>query len=245
MTASPPDQRPAAAGAPPGEDTGTDRAPDGPTASHAGGMISALFLLVFAIAVIVPWTVADSARQNTYAEADALVEASWAARGLPPADAASTRAALRDYARFVADDEWAALKHGRLDQRGWDRLDDLRAAVDGLQLKDKDQQAAQDAVDGQLQALYAARRQRAVDASTSLPVGVLVLTVATAVLVLALPLLSGARPRGWVWAPYGLMVAVVGVGVYLVFAINHTFSGPLGVDSTAFTSALRQLGRIP
>jgi hypothetical protein len=245
MAYSPPDQEPAAAGAATGEDTHVDRTPDGPTASHAGAMISALFLLVFAIAVIVPWTVADSARQNTYAEADALVEASWAARGLPPADAASTRAALRDYARFVASDEWASLKQGRLDQRGWDRLDDLRAAVDGLDLKDKDQQAAQDAVDGQLQALYSARRQRAVDASATLPAGVLVLTVVTALLVLVLPLVSGARPHGWVWVPYGLMAAIVGVGVYLVFAINHTFSGPLGVDSTAFTSALRQLGRIP
>jgi hypothetical protein len=208
-------------------------------------MISALFLLVFAIAVIVPWTVADSARQNTYAEANALVEASWAARGLPPAQAASTRASLRDYARFVVDDEWGSLKHGRLDQRGWDRLDDLRTTVDGLQLKDKDQQAAQNAVDSQLQAVYAARRQRAVDASATLPFGVLVLTVITAVLVLTFPLVSGARPRGWIWAPYGLMAGIVGVGVYLVFAINHTFSGPLGVDPTAFTSALSELGRIP
>src|SRR5918992_3424569 len=91
---------------------GSDDAPDGPTASHAGAMISALFLLIFAIAVIVPWTVADSARQNTYAEANALVEASWMAGGLPPADAASTRMALRDYARFVAEEEWRGVERG-------------------------------------------------------------------------------------------------------------------------------------
>jgi hypothetical protein len=114
-----------------------------------------------------------------------------------------------------------------------------------MHLKNQAQQEARDAVEGQLQTLYAARRQRAVDASASLPSGVLVLTVVTGAMVLLLPLLSGARPRGWVWAPYALMVAIVGVGVYLVFAINHTFSGPLGVDSTAFTSALQELGRLP
>jgi hypothetical protein len=208
-------------------------------------MISALFLLIFAIAVIVPWTVADSARQNTYAEANALVEASWMAGGLPPADAASTRMALRDYARFVAEEEWRVLKRGNLDQRGWNRLDELRAALARLQLEDEDQQIARDGIETQLQSVYAARRQRAVDADATLPGGVLVLTVFTAALVLIFPLVSGARPRRWIWAPYALLAVTLGIGVYLVFAINHTFSGPLGVDPTAFTSALQELGRIP
>jgi hypothetical protein len=223
----------------------TDDAADGPTASHAGAMISALFLLVFAIAVIVPWTVADSARQNTYAEANALVEAGWAARGLPPEDATSTRAALRDYARFVAAEEWRAPNRGEPGPRGWRRLDEIRASLDRLRLDDDDQQTAQEDIESQLQTVYAARRQRAVDADASLPTGVLVLTVFTAVLVLAFPVLSGVRPRGWIWAPYVLLAVTLMIGVYLVFTINHTFSGPLGVDAGAFISALQELGRIP
>jgi hypothetical protein len=224
---------------------GIDDAPDGPTAAHAGAMISALFLLIFAIAVIVPWTVADSARQNTYAEANALVEASWLARELRPADAVTIQAALRGYARFVAEEEWSALRRGDLDPRGWDRLDEIRATLARLELENQDQQDARDGVESQLQSVYAARRQRAVDASATLPTGVLVLTVFTALLVLVFPVASGARPRGWIWAPYGLLAITIGLGVYLVFAINHTFSGPLGVDPGAFTSALRELGRIP
>src|ERR671915_2493322 len=110
-----------------GEGTGKDAAPDGPIASHAGAMISALFLLIFAIAVIVPWTVADSARQNTYAEANALVEAGWLAGGLPAADAAATRAALRGYAQFVATDEWRTPRRGERDPRGWRRVDQMPA----------------------------------------------------------------------------------------------------------------------
>jgi hypothetical protein len=224
---------------------GTDDAPDGATASHAGAMISALFLLVFAIAVIVPWTVADSARQNTYAEANALVEAAWLARGLPPADAASIQGALRDYARFVAEEEWRSLRRGDLDQRGSNRLDEIRATLARLRLENQDQQDARDDVESQLQTVYAARRQRAVDASATLPAGVLVLTVFTAAVVLVFPVASGARPRGWTWGAYGLLAVCLGIGVYLVFAINHTFSGPLGVDPAAFTSALREIGRIP
>jgi hypothetical protein len=238
MAPIPPDNEPAAGIA-------SDAASDGPIASHAGSMISALFLLVFAIAVIVPWTVADSARQNTYAEANALVEASWQARGLPAADAATTRAALRGYTQFVINDEWRTLRRGELDPSGWRRLDDLRAAVARLQPRAPSQQQARDNVEGQLQTIYAARRQRAVDAAASLPRGVLGLTVLAAVLVVLFPPVSGIRPRGWIWAPYVVMTVVVGLGVYLVFAINHTFSGPLGVGPAAFTSALTELGRIP
>ena len=238
MAPIPPHEEPAAG-------IGSDAAPDGPIASHAGAMISALFLLIFAIAVIVPWTVADSARQNTYAEANALVEASWLAGGLPAADAAATRAALRGYAQFVATDEWRTLRRGELDPRGWRRLDEMRAAVTRLEPREPAQQQARDDVASQLQTVYEARRQRAVDAAATLPQGMLVLTVLAALLVAIFPTMSGVKPRGWIWVPYALMVTVVGLGVYLVFAINHTFSGPLGVDPTAFTSALTELGRVP
>ncbi len=58
-----------------------DPDPDGPTAAHTGAMLSALFLLAFAIAIVVPWTTADAARSNTYAESHAVSEAYWAGVG--------------------------------------------------------------------------------------------------------------------------------------------------------------------
>ncbi len=38
---------------------------------------------LFAIAEVVPWTTADAARQNTYDESRAIVQAYWSASGLP------------------------------------------------------------------------------------------------------------------------------------------------------------------
>jgi hypothetical protein len=223
----------------------TDEAADGPIASHAGGMISALFLLIFAIAVIVPWTVADSARQNTYTEAGALEEAAWAARGLPPSEDTATQLALRGYATFVTATEWREMRRGQLDPKGWQRLDELRGRLVRLDLKDDNQASARDAVVAQLATVYAARRQRAVDARATLPSGVLALTVVTAIFVMLFPLLAGARPRGWVWVAYGMLGISLAVGVYLVFAIDHTFSGPLGVGPKAFMTALTDLARVP
>lgn len=222
-----------------------DDEPDGPTSSHAGAMFSALFLLVFAIAIIVPWTVADSARQNTYAEAQALTEAYWNAGDLPPGSALATREALREYTRFVTEREWRMLARGELAEAGWARLNVLRTELGVLEPANKAQKDALNAVEEQLEQVYAARRQRAVDAQASLPPGVLALTVLTAALVLAFPLLAGARPRGPVRFTYLLLTVSVALGVYLAFAINHTFTGPLGVDASAFESAQREFQQIP
>src|SRR5262245_48337963 len=72
-----------------------DRDPSGITATHAGAMLSALFLLVFAIAIVVPWTTADAARQNTYAESQAIVDAYWSASALSPPAGRQVQADLR------------------------------------------------------------------------------------------------------------------------------------------------------
>src|SRR3954464_13836200 len=89
-----------------------DGDPGGATAGHAGSMLSALFLLAFAIAIIVPWTAADSARQNTQAESQAIVDAYWSAAALPAPAGSEVQASLRDYVRFVISREWPLMGKG-------------------------------------------------------------------------------------------------------------------------------------
>jgi hypothetical protein len=222
-----------------------DDEPDGPTAGHAGAMLSALFLLVFAIAIIVPWTTADSARQNTYAEAQSLSEAYWTAGSLPAADRQVVRDGIIDYARFVTDKEWPQMAGGALSDAGWQKLDAVRVAVRGMQFTGDDAKTIRDNLNERLREVSAARQQRTVDAETKLPSGVLVLTVITGVVMIIFPFLAGARPRGWVTAPLVVMAIMLGISVYIVFNIDHTFAGGLGVGPDAFTSALRGFSRIP
>ncbi|MCD0451419.1 DUF4239 domain-containing protein [Actinocorallia sp. API 0066] len=223
-----------------------DDATDGPTAGHAGSMMSALFLLVFAIAVIVPWTAADAARQNTQAEAQALVEAYWAAGELSPEARAQVRQGVRAYTGFVIKDEWPVMRaESRLAEEGWTRLDEFRARVNTLIAPDATHQAALEEVRDQMQDVYAARRQRAADVESTLPAGVLVFTVLTGLAMIVLPFLVGAAPRGRALLPLALMAAMLGVGMFLVFDIDHVFAGSLGVDPTAFETAVAEFDRIP
>ncbi|MGI8329054.1 hypothetical protein ACRYCC_03760 [Actinomadura scrupuli] len=222
-----------------------DDEPDGPTVGHAGAMLSALFLLVFSIAIIVPWTTVDAARQNTYSEAQSLSEAYWTAGGLPPAERQVIRTGITDYVRFVTGQEWRQMGSGRLSEAGWQKLDAVRVALRGMRFTDDDTKAVRDNVGERIREVYAARRQRTVDARAGLPSGVLVFTVITGLVMIIFPFLAGARPRGMALAPLVVMAMMLCICVYTVFHINHTFTGGLAVGPDAFTSALQGFARIP
>jgi hypothetical protein len=222
-----------------------DPEPSGATSGHTGAMLSALFLLCLAIAIVVPWTAADVARQNTYAESEAVVEAHWAAGRLPAPVGAQVRSGLEEYARFVIDQEWPLLASGRLSDEGWARLDQVRTQVASVRSEDTDVQEAKAVVLEQLRNLSEARRLRGADARTRPPAALLVMTVLTGVLVAAFPFMAGARPTGAAIVPLVVMAGLLGVGIYFVFDIVNVFDGGLGVRPDAFASALEELRRIP
>ncbi|HEY9524129.1 MAG TPA: hypothetical protein VIR33_12880 [Thermopolyspora sp.] len=221
-----------------------DRDPSGVTAGHAGSMLSALFLLAFAIAIVVPWTSADSARQNTYTESQAIVDAYWSSTGLPAAEGQQLQGELRDYVRFVLDREWRLMADGRLSLEGWSRLDTMRAQLMALKVTGA-LADARDAALEKIRDISTARRQRAADAMAEPPPALLLMTVLTGLAVTIFPFLAGARPRGLTVVPLVLMAALLGVGIYMAFDIAHVFAGGLAVKPDAFTAALQEFQRVP
>jgi hypothetical protein len=218
---------------------------DGATAKHTGAMLSALFLLAFAIAIVVPWTTADAARQNTHAESEAIVGAYWAAAELPAPTGPRIQAGLRDYVRFVIGSEWRVMRHDRLSPAGWSRLDALRTEVVRLRTTDDQVEDARIAALAQFQAISEARGQRALDARARPPRALLYLTALTGLATMIFPFIAGARPRGMTMIPLGVTAALLGLGVYLTFDVSHVFRGGLRVKPDAFYGAQQEFPRIP
>jgi hypothetical protein len=217
----------------------------GTTSKHTGSMLAALFLMAFAIAVVVPWTTADAARQNTHDESQAVVGAYWAAAELPAPIGPRVQAGLRDYVGFVVGSEWDVMKNGRLSPDGWARLDSLRTEVVRYHAASNQIEDARTVLLEQFQAISAARSQRALDARARPPRALLYLTALTGFTTILFPFLVGARPRGMRMIPLGVMAALLGFGIYMTFDISHVFSGGLRVGSTAFTSAQQEFQHIP
>ncbi|GGV34822.1 hypothetical protein GCM10010182_68450 [Actinomadura cremea] len=221
-----------------------DADPGGPTASHAGAMLSALFLLAFAIAVIVPWTTADAARAGTYAETQAIAETYWAASRLPAAERDGVRSGLRAYVDTVRDPEWELMTDGRLTPAGWTLLDRVRRDVIAMKADTDEIREARAAVLDHLGQIAEARHQRAMDARTAPPAGLTVVTVITGIVVVLLPFLAGAAPRGATLIPLALMAALLAAGTYLTIDIAHPFDGALAVGPEAFVELQAELQRI-
>jgi hypothetical protein len=193
----------------------------------------------------VPWSTNDTARQNTYAEAQALVEGYWQANRLPVAEATTVHDDLRGYTTFVINDEWPVLAHGDVSQQGWTMLDGLRANLMSLDYTEKNYSDADTAVLNQVSDVYAARRQRAVDAAAGLPEAVSIFAILTGLLVVLFPFLVGVRPQGRALVPLIITAALVGAGLFLIVDNNHVFSGGIAVSPEAFRSALTEMQRIP
>ncbi|WP_043620291.1 DUF4239 domain-containing protein [Nonomuraea candida] len=223
---------------------GEDRDPNGPSAAHAGAMLSAMFLLVFAIAIIVPWTTADAARLNTHAESQAAVDAYWAASGLPGSAPEEVRRSLRDYVSFVVKEEWPLMAEGKMHPVGAERMDDLRSRVNALQPRGDEEEDAKASVLEQMSAISTARAQRTADAAAAPPAGLLHLTILTGALVIVFPFLAGARPRGLAMLPLVATAGLLGFGIYLSWDISRAFAGPLAVGPDAFRGALDEFARI-
>ncbi|TDD15865.1 DUF4239 domain-containing protein [Nonomuraea diastatica] len=223
---------------------GEDRDPSGPSAAHAGAMLSAMFLLVFAIAIIVPWTTADAARLNTHAESQAAVDAYWSAGELPGTAPQEVRKALHDYVTFVVRDEWPLMAEGAMDPVGGARMDQLRGAVHAIEVAGDQESDAKAAVLDHVRSIAAARAQRTADAAATPPDGLLILTILTGALVVVFPFLAGARPRGLAILPLLATAGLLGFGTYLTWDIAHVFAGPLAVGPEAFTGALQEFTRI-
>lgn len=219
-----------------------DRAADGVSASHSGAMLSALFLLVFAIAIIVPWTTADAARQNTYTESQAAIESYWAAAELPNGD--QIRTEIDAYVRFVVHQEWPRMAQGELSVEGTQRLNAIRDKVNAVPVSNRYEADDKDAALQQIASVSAARSQRAADAGTTPPPGLVPLTIVTGVLVLLFPFMAGARPRGMALVPLFSMAVLIGFGVYVAADITRPFAGSLKVQPEAFNYALSEFKRI-
>lgn len=221
-----------------------DEAPDGPSTGHAGGMLSALFLLALAIAVVVPWTTADTARENSYAESDTIVRAYWAAGDLPAPAATEVREGLTGYVEFIVDDEWSEMAAGDLDPKSAELLANLHDEVAAIPDDSPATVDAKSAVQAEIQELFTARRTRAADASATPPTVILWLTVLSGLAVLLFPFLAGARPRGAALVPMALMAVMLGVAIFFILDVRHAFDGSLRVGPDAFRAALAEFRQI-
>ncbi len=215
---------------------------DGDAAGALYATIAMVYAILIAIAAIAVWEPRTDAAQSAGIEADSLIEASWTADDLAPADAAAVRELIHLYLRDVIDREWSSLRAKRdtapTTEVAFTRLRDRVAAIEPVTDGEK---AAYQTLTTQITEAASARRARIAAASEGMP-GPLwpILLVGGLICVVFFYLFGLERTF-----PNGLMITVVGGMValllFVLFQLEYPFSRSLAVGPGSFEIALSQL----
>ncbi|HEY3953599.1 MAG TPA: hypothetical protein VGM53_09505 [Streptosporangiaceae bacterium] len=215
--------------------------PEDVTIGFLGPSLAAIYLLVLAVALATEWQTIGDANQAATSEASTIRELYWTAAGFTPSEQAFLQVHVRDYATAVVHHDWPQMRRGSLD----DSSEEMLSTINHYVLKINPQDAA--GTNAQLQAstllgsLFNVRDQRAVDAAARLPQGLIAGVIATSLVVAAFPFACGIGATRRSIALAGVQAALVGIGIVVVFQLNHVYSGPLAVSSAPIQTTLQQI----
>jgi hypothetical protein len=215
--------------------------PEDVTIGFLGPSLAALYLLVLAVSLATEWQTIGDASQAATNEASAVRELYWTAAGLPAGQQAFVQEHVRAYATTVVDHDWPEMRRGTLDDASEQQLIGLNNYVLRINPQDAAATTAQLQASGQLGTLFSVRDQREDDAKQRLPTGLLAGVIATSLVVASFPFACGISSARASVALAAVQAAMVGIGIVVVFQLNHAYTGPLAVSPSAMQSVLQQL----
>jgi hypothetical protein len=199
---------------------------------HTLGVVYAVLLGLVVIAV---WEEYGTAAETVESEANAVAEIAWLAHGLPEPDGLQLQEHARSYAQEVVEEEWPQMEQeGRVGQRGWDLIDDVRVALQEVEPRTEPEQALYAEGQDQVQRLADARRMRLVAAEERTPAVLWVVLVLGGVATVGFTYLFGLEAT---WANrlmVALLAAVISLALFTVGVLEHPFSGGARVEPGAF-----------
>ncbi|QDQ09550.1 DUF4239 domain-containing protein [Streptomyces spectabilis] len=213
-----------------------DDEPREDVAEYISMMVGVLYALVLGLALVTVWDSRSAAEGYVQSEAGAAHQVWLLAEGLPPQQAERLRTGVDTYVHHVVATEWPAMTRGNpLGKRGWELLNQVRAAAEVPADANPAQQVTALEATAQLSKLDDARRGReaAVESGLS-PVLWFGLFVGGTLTVAFMFLFGVQRSLTHVVMVMGLS-ALIAFVVLLIYQLNTPFSGLFAVDATPFT----------
>ncbi|HWG00338.1 MAG TPA: hypothetical protein VG164_00630 [Trebonia sp.] len=216
--------------------------PEDVTLGFLGPSLAAIYLLVLALALATEWQTIGSAQSAVGNEATAIRQLYWSASGLPAAEAGSLRAQVRDYTTTVLTRDWPEMERGTLDERSEQQLTMMGTYVLRLNAQTSAASNAQQYALSQISTLATSRAGREGAAGTRLPLGVIIAVIATSLIVCLFPFAGGLRSAPMSVTIAILQVALVTIGVVVVFQLDNPFTGPLATGPGPVAAVAAQIG---
>lgn len=204
-------------------------------------VVAGLEAVLAAFVLIDVYTAVNTARTDSYHEADGLVAVYWDADLLPASAKDQIQPLVRQYAATVVHQEWPAMRDGdpvaQAGKAQLDRIHDVIAAVapDTGQQEDRQTQISND-----LTTVYQDRQERLDAAGTRVSAIVWLALIVGAVLSVGLTCLFGGEKIRTHIIIAATLAGTLAALLYATYELQNPFGGSVQVSAEAFSSALAQ-----
>jgi hypothetical protein len=206
----------------------------GPTIAIVGVVVAVLLAFV-AVSV---WETFSKDSALVQDEADYLGNLHLDTAGLPRDLAQKTRAALLAYAGIVIDEEWPALRAGKMPpislDKGWTILRAVHAELAHYQPETSGQAVILGEMIRTLDDLYNARRGRLLAGAGHIPAVVWWIMILSSAVTVGYTYLFGARSVAMHLVMSGSIAGSLALILVLIVAFANPFRGELGISSAPF-----------
>ncbi len=201
-------------------------------------VIGTLYGILVAFMIFVVWTDYSDAQRLVDREADALGDVYRLAGGLPQPYRDQVRGLSVEYARAVADSEWANMARGQTDPRVSDIVARMWQAFNAL----GPEEAADDVLRDHLLTSFAEltdlRRSRLLESETELPTVLYVVLIIGGILTVGFAIVFNTEHFESHAIKAGALAALVSLMLVTVWSLDHPFRGSVRIPPDAFDRVL-------
>jgi hypothetical protein len=203
------------------------------------------YAVLLGLMLIAVWEQWNAAEDTATEEANELAGIFWFAHALPQPEGRHIQELARSYAQVVVEEEWPLMEQGRASPKAWASLDELRAALLGLNPPTSAQQTPYDQaryneVLDQLHALGDARRERLLAAGKGLPTILWLVLIGGGVITIAFTYLFGLTSTMVHTLMVAALAVVLSLSLFSIAALDHPFRGDVRIHPDALEQDLER-----
>ena len=203
------------------------------------------YAVILGFSVVVLWEQFHDAEDVADSEAFQLSDLYRLAQGLPADQRPAFTASLEKYCKLVVDEEWPLMDQGKPSPKAHDQLLEIWRQCRSLDPLTEVEQIIFGKIVDTLANLDDARRGRLLAARASMPAPLWFSLIAGAVITIGFSFLFGLKNVIAHTVITTLLAASIGLGLFLIAALEGPFSGSHSVSPEAFTAALENWLRDP
>lgn len=220
------------------------RAENNESAGQVFTIVGGLHAVLVAFVLIGLFDNVDTARDNSFQEADSLVAMSWSADSLPQPQRDQIQKLATSYANTVINEEWPKMERGETidNDSAWNDLTQLRTVIASAPTTSQWETDRKTQAANQLWMVYQDRQTRLNEAAEGVSAVIWFALAVGSLMSVALPMLFGGPKEHTHVMIIATLAGTLALLIFAIYQLQNPFAGGASVSPEAFRSALDRLG---